>query len=96
MGEGEVGGGRSQLKRRREWSSINSILTALFLEAPAKRSIDQEATHQWEQHSLDKILLSWTTAGHRYAKSRHIFFFQKEALRLLRERSFWRTKSSHR
>jgi hypothetical protein len=65
MREGKGGG--ISYDGEKGWSSINSILSALSaLEAPAKTSIDREVTHQWEQHSLDKILLSWTTAGHRY------------------------------
>jgi hypothetical protein len=69
MEEGEGGGGGAKsYNKEKAWSFLNSILSALFaLEVPAKRSIDQEATPQWEQRSLDKILLSWTTAGHRYA-----------------------------
>jgi hypothetical protein len=69
MGEGERGRrGAKSYDGEKAWSSKNSILTALSaLEVPAKRSIDPEATHQWEPRSLDKILLSWTTAGHRYA-----------------------------
>jgi hypothetical protein len=65
----EGGGGVKSYDGEKAGSSINhSILSALSaLEVPAKRSIDQGATHQWEQRSLDKILLSWTTAGHRYA-----------------------------
>jgi hypothetical protein len=59
---GEAKGGRrgaNSYGGEKACSSINSILSALFaLEVPAKRSIDQEATHQWEQRSLDKILLS--------------------------------------